>query len=201
MAAKEAPVQLAERMRTIAGSRGLLVLAAAWGFAEATLFFIVPDVVVGFVGLFAPRRTPLVLGATILGAVIGSLVLFALSGPFGAALGAAIAVLPGLGPADLERARAELTAQGMSAALNGPLQGLPLKLYIHEAVGLGIGPLAVAVFTVLNRLERIGLSAAVSAVIGLVLRRPIDRHPRVFLGLYAAFWVVSYAVYLRIRAG
>ena len=44
---------------------GGTIAAALWGVAEATLFFVVPDVLVGWIALRGPRRTLVVwLGAT-----------------------------------------------------------------------------------------------------------------------------------------
>src|SRR6476619_4120845 len=42
-----------------------------WGFAEATLFFIIPDALLGAVALFAPRAAPRVLACTLVGALAG----------------------------------------------------------------------------------------------------------------------------------
>ena len=175
-------------------SRAALVLIAAWAFAEAILWFVVPDVIAGLVVLFTPRRflpaLATVCGAALLGALALTLLATATGG-----IGDLLVALPGITGADLARASGELQAQGAAALLNGPLQGLPVKVYVHQAALLGTPPPAVAAFVVLNRLERVGISLLVTLAVGWGLRRQITRWPRVALALYLAIWVLIYATY------
>src|SRR5687768_13543988 len=62
-----------------------LVAAMAWGFAEATLFFLVPDLVVGWIALRSPRRVLAPSVAASAGAVVGGLLVYANAGWFMAA--------------------------------------------------------------------------------------------------------------------
>ncbi len=182
----------------IAASTGALWVAAAWGAAEASLFFLVPDLWVMFVALFAPGRTLKVLLATVAGALVGATLLWWLA-PSWPALGDAVAALPGIRPVDLATASGELDGQGLGAFLNGPLQGLPVKLYIHGAALLGQPLGGVLLMVALNRLERVGLSAAVAWVVGTVFRRPIERHPRAVLAGYVGLMLVTYGAYFTLR--
>ena len=185
-------------IQRIAGSTGALWVAAVWGAAEAFLFFLVPDLWIMFVALFAPGRTLKALLAAVAGALVGATALWWLA-PSWPPLGDAIAALPGIRPADLASASRELNAQGVSAFLNGPLQGLPVKIYVHAAALLGQPLPAVLVLVALNRIERIGLSALVAWVIGTVFRRPIGRHPRIVLLGYVGLMSVIYLAYFRSR--
>ncbi len=182
----------------IAASTGALWVAAGWGAAEASLFFLVPDLWVMFVALFAPGRTLKVLRATVAGALVGATLLWWLA-PSWPALGDAIAALPGIRPVDLATASGELGGQGLGAFLNGPLQGLPVKLYIHGAALLGQPLGGVLLMVALNRLERVGLSAAVAWAVGTVFRRPIERHPRAVLAGYIGLMLVTYGAYFTLR--
>ncbi len=182
----------------IAASTGALWVAAGWGAAEASLFFLVPDLWVMFVALFAPGRTLRALGATIAGALVGATLLWWLT-PSWPALGDAIAALPGIRPVDLATASSELSGQGLGAFLNGPLQGLPVKLYVHGAALLGQPLGGVLLMVALNRLERVGLSAAVAWAVGTVFREPIERHPRAVLAGYIGLVLVIYGAYFTLR--
>jgi membrane protein YqaA with SNARE-associated domain len=56
---------------------GLMALALFWGFAEATLFFIVPDVLLSAIAVWRGRRSALHGTAwTIAGAVLGGLLMY-----------------------------------------------------------------------------------------------------------------------------
>ena len=63
-----------------------LVLAAVWGFSEATLFFIVPDVIVGLIALHHPRKALWAGGAAVAGACVGGALLYAVGSQIGADL-------------------------------------------------------------------------------------------------------------------
>jgi hypothetical protein len=182
-----------ERLVRRLSSRAALWVGGAWGLAEASLFFIVPDVWLGFVALYAPRRAPVTLLAIVAGAVVGAALLYVATLVVGDGLSGLIVGLPGIAPADLSQARSELADQGAIAFLNGPLQGLPVKVYIHAAALHGIDLLSVTVAVVLNRLERIVLFGLVMATVGFVARPAIARWPRACAILYGLTWVIFYA--------
>ncbi len=182
----------------LAASTGALWVAFAWGAAEASLFFLVPDLWIVFVALFAPWRTVKALLATIVGALVGATVLWWLA-PIWPGLGDAIAALPGIRPADLARAASDLAGQGLGAFLGGPIQGLPVKVYIHQAALLGEPLPGVLAMVALNRIERVGLSALVAAILGTVFRGSIRRHPSATLAGYVVLITAIYGAYFSLR--
>ena len=183
------------RLVGLASGWSVLVVAFAWAMAEASLFFVVPDVWLGLVALYAPRRMLVTLVAVILGAVTGGALLHLATPPLGDTLSRWIVALPGIGATDLDQARAELASQGIAAFLNGPLQGLPVKLYIHAAALDRFGLPDVTLAVALNRLERIGIFGLVMTLLGVVGRPLISRWPRAVLLAYVMAWVVFYAVF------
>ena len=58
------------RVSDHAKSSWSIIIAFVWGFAEATAFFIVPDVYLGFVALFNWRRGLSAMAATLIGAML-----------------------------------------------------------------------------------------------------------------------------------
>lgn len=188
---------LGDRLTAIAESRAALVVAGVWGFAEATLFFVVPDVWLGFVALFAPRRALSAFGITLVGAVLGALVLYTLA-PMLPGLPRYFDALPAISAEDLERVAASLMAEGPLAFVSSLFQGLPIKLHVHAAAVLDLPLPGVLAMVVVNRLLRVGLVTMGIAVAGHVLRAPIRRHPAITLtlyglgvvGLYFYFWFV-----------
>ena len=179
-------------------SNAALVVAGAWAFAEATLWFIVPDVFAGFVVLFAPRRFSRTLGAVVVGGLLGALALTSLTAATGG-ISRLLVALPGITYADLGQASVELQAQGAVALLNGPLQGLPVKVYVHEAALLATPLPVLAAFVVLNRLERVGISLLLAMAVGSALRRRIAQWPRLALALYVGLWAAIYVAYYTMR--
>lgn len=189
---------MADRLTAIAESRAALVVAGAWGFAEAILFFVVPDVWVAFVAGFSPRRAIPVLLATTMGAVAGAAVLY-LGVPTAPWLTDAFIALPGVHASDLARVDAAIEVEGWLIFTGGIPAGDPVKLAIRAAALAGLPLTGVLVAVALNRLVRVGMTALIFGIIGTVFRGPIHRHPAVAMALYAACWIGIYAVYWTVR--
>jgi hypothetical protein len=182
-------------------SPAALWIAGLWALAEAALMVIVPDAWLGLVGLFAPRRVPAALAAIAAGAVVGAALLVGLTVLAPSGTTALLDALPGISVGDLERVRGELAADGLAAFVAGPIQGLPLKLYVHEATLAGLAGPLLFVFVVLNRLVRVGVFGLVLAIAGLVARPAVARWPRTVAIVYTIAWVIFYAAYFASRPG
>lgn len=186
-------------VRAVSG-RAALAVAFAWGVGEATLLFVVPDLWLGFVSLYAPRRFVVTLLAVVAGGVVGAALLFLATPGLGDGLSQLLASLPGTGPDDLAQARTELAAQGAAAFLNGPVQGLPVRLYVHGAALDGIDLPSVLAGTALNRAMRIGLFGLTMAALGVVARPLIIRWPRVVAVAYVVAWIIFYGWFWSVRS-
>ena len=182
-------------------SRAALWVGAAWGFAEATFFFVVPDVWLGFVALYAPRRTPTTLAAIVAGAAAGVTVLYLATLVAADALTSAVLTMPGIGPADLEQARVRLAEDGVMAILTALIEGRPIKLYALAAALDGLGLVELVLFAVLNRLVRLVIVGVVLGSVGWAGRSIIARRPRAVAVLYVLSWTLFYAVYLVTHQG
>jgi hypothetical protein len=194
------PAAYLRLVRAVSG-RAALAIAFVWGLAEATLFVVVPDAWLGFTALYAPRRVVVTLLAIVAGAVAGAALMFAVTPLAGDGLTRILVALPGITPADLAHARTELGAQGAAAFLNGPLQGLPVKLYIHGAALDGLGVVPVLLGTALNRIARIGIFGLAMAIVGIVARSAIARWPRAVAAAYIVAWAIFYLAYWSGAAG
>jgi membrane protein YqaA with SNARE-associated domain len=173
-----------------------------WGFAEATLFFVVPDVWLGWVGLVARRSAAAVLGLTLAGALLGGTVTYAVATV--SAPETTAALLDGVPTVDrdaIERVSAEMREHGPRSVLYGPLRmGTPYKLYARAA---GVQDESLARFllwSVPGRLERMLLVTVAAVVAGRLLGRWIATRRRRVLALYALVWLAVYAVYV-VRIG
>lgn len=178
------------------------MIGFAWGLAEATLFFIVPDVWIGWVALVARRSAWAVLAFTLAGALIGGTVTYAVGTATAPTTSAAI--LDGVPTVDrdaIRRVSGEMEEHGPRSVVYGPLRmGTPYKLYARAA---GVQDESLASFllwSIPGRLERFLPLTALAILAGLILRRWIAARPRLTLGLYAAIWLGFYAVYV-VRIG
>lgn len=111
----------------------LMLLGSFWGFAEATLFFILPDVGLTRTALFSFHRACWQAAAALLGAVIGGLVLWQWAQRSPEQAQTWISRVPFVRPWMLNQAKGELAQEGASALMQGPKRGIPYKAYAVEA--------------------------------------------------------------------
>ena len=180
-------------------SRGAIAVAAVWGAAEASFFFIVPDAWIGLVALLAPRRAPAAVAAAVAGAIAGALALFLAGARSGDTVDRAFLRLPGIRVRDVQEVRHAVSSRGYRAFLDAPLRALPVKLYVREAQRAGRPLAPVLAATALNRLARLVPVTAAFALIGRRQRRLVAQRRRAVLAVYAAGWTLFYALYWRRR--
>ncbi|HHQ43100.1 MAG TPA: hypothetical protein ENK20_12535 [Chromatiales bacterium] len=184
------------------GVRAALAVAALWGLAEATLFFLVPDVWLTLLatraaGAPAPWRRlllPACLAATA-GAVAGGLLMHAWGAHDPAAALAAVERVPAVSAEMAARVRAGLEAHGLAALFLGPLTGTPYKLYAVQAGALGIGAAAFAAVSVPARLARFLVLSWAAAALARRLR------PRWRVPAALAAWALFYAWFFSVMPG
>ena len=184
------------RLERVASGRTGIALVGAWAFAEAIAFPIIPDALIGLLALIAPRRTLVLFAVLIVGALVGTVVMYALTLAAPGTAESMLLALPGIPDTMLVAAR-ETVAGGnpASIALVGP--GTPLKVYTFAWATGAEALLALAVGAVLNRIARIGPGLLVLAALGRVAPGFLRRHDRLVLAVYATSYVVGYALYWR----
>ena len=172
----------------------MLLLAIAWAFAEAILFFIVADVPISWIAVRHGWRAGLAaaLVASVAAAAGGALLYgWAAADPAGAR--DMIAALPGIDGATIEAAAAGFAQDGYWAMPRGSLSGVPYKLYALAAAGEGRALLPFLLLSALVRLPRFAAAALAAAFMSRLLSRRLTMRAR--LGLLAAIWVAFYAFY------
>ncbi len=169
-------------------------MVAAWAFAEALLLFIVADVPISALALRGGWRAAW--RAALLAALFAALgglavIAWARSDPAGAR--AAMAALPAITPALIDGTAAHWRTDGFAAMLAGSFSGVPYKLFALAAAGDGSGAADFFLTSVLARLPRFLLIAAVFFAIGNVLRPRLSG--RAIAALFVLGWSVFYAWY------
>ncbi len=189
-------------LRERAASPAAVRLGFLWGFAEATLFFIVPDVLLGAVALFSPRSAPRVLALTLAGALVGGAVTYLVASDLRPARSEAIVdAVPTVRQSAIRRVDREMRAEGPRSVVHGPVRmGTPYRLYARAAGAQEQSLGAFLLWSVPGRLERMLPVTLLAALAGLLGRRWIAGRPRATVGLYAAGWIAVYAVYV-VRVG
>ena len=178
----------------------ILALLVLWGIGEAVVLPVVPDVLIGFLLLAAPRQIVPVLAAAIGGGVIGSVAGWWLLRHRPRLVERVLAVQPGLGRPGLEEAEGRLRQRGSWRAFAQIGPGLPLKAYLHaqadvapatgwpERVGLAF----------VNRLARLG-PVAIAFALASPLVSSAPSTPAGFAIVYGAAWTAFYLAYWIVR--
>ena len=173
---------------------GITVVAALWGFAEATLFFVVADV---WLTVVAFRHGPLrALHACIpaaLGAVAGGALMFLWGALDPPSVQEALDAIPAIGDQMIGGVRDALRADGLIAMGIGAFSGVPFKVYASQAPAVGISLALFLGVGLAARLARFVLVAVIAGWIGHGLGRIAGPGPA--LWLLAGFWILFYGFY------
>ena len=168
-----------------------IALAFLWGFAEGTLFFILPDVPLSLAAMLRPRRALIHLAAIVAGALLAGAVMFSWSAR-GPNARYAVAQVPLVTPAMFERAESDYREFGIWAASVGPVRGIPYKVYAVEASEHSSLRSFLTV-TIPSRIWRLLVVWLGFAGTGLLLRK-VGR-ASLAPALHASFWTVVYVFY------
>jgi len=169
------------------------LLAFVWGIAEATVFFVVPDVLITRAALGSLRNGLLTAAVAIAGALVGG----AISYEWGKAdLDTARRVLdslPAISIGMLDHAQQALASDGIFAAFIGSFSGVPYKVFAVHAASVGITLPVFVLASIPVRGVRFVLLAALARAFarGVV---PSWSMRRLHL-VWAGAWVVNYAIY------
>ncbi len=168
--------------------------AFLWGVAEATLFFIVPDMLLSAIGLRrgvkAAARASIIAA---LGASAGGVIMYLWSARDPAGAHAAVLAVPAISAAMADTAAATMAENWFAATLLGPLSSTPFKLYAILAPAAGASLPAFALASVAARLPRFLAVSIGVALIGAWLRPRIGEKPLPWL--LAGAWVLFYAAF------
>ena len=173
---------------------GAAALLFAWGFAEATVFFIVADAAVGWIalrrGAKAGLRAAFVAAA---GAVLGIALLYGWAAHDPEAALSLVDAVPFVTPELIEGMRAGLAADGAEAVLAAGATGVPIKIAAALAPASGIG---IASFLSLGFAQRLARFSAVALLTAGIARLLPERWTAgMRLALWTGFWILFYAVY------
>lgn len=176
---------------------GGIIAAALWGVAEATLFFVVPDVLVGWLALRRPRRMLAAwLAATVGGIAGASLVHTAVRNGWDP--DPLFRALPGTQIGDIPRVRAAIADDPTRAFVLGAISGVPVKIYVAEAARAGLPLRRTVLLVAINRAPRIGVSGLAAGAIGTATRRT-GPGSLATSAIYVVGWIVFYAWYWVVR--
>lgn len=167
----------------------LKLAAFLWGLAEATLFFIVPDVLLSAVALNRLRAALIACAWATAGALIGGALLFTWGAHDPASAWAVLDRIPAIDTDMQASVREALDEHGLAALFLGPLTGTPYKLY---AVAAGQTGLSLTAFLLVSIPARAVRFVLLCLLVHLIARQ-LPSNAR--LPVLAACWLAFYGAY------
>lgn len=178
---------------------GINLIAALWGFAEATLFVLVPDILLSALSLSRLRTGLVACLWTLAGALMGGAVMYIWGFKNLPGALAVLEALPGISPELLERVHQNLAEHGLVEIFLAPLFGVPYKILAVQAPAAGISLGAFLFISIPARLVRF---ASVTALAWWIFGRlPSRWSHRRKLALLFVCWLIFYAFYFSVMPG
>ncbi len=169
-------------------------LSFFWGFAEATVFFIVPDMLISLVAIFSRALFLRTAVAALAGALIGGAAVYLAAIHAPALVAAIMRSVPFISDLMIARVRNEYADMGNRALFYGPISGTPYKLYAFAAPPYASLAIFLAV-SIPARLLRFLTVGGFATLMAYLLRRYLKCSDRILVGIHAAAWAVFYVAY------
>lgn len=175
-----------------------MIIAALWGFAEATLFFLVPDIWLSVLAVRHGWKRGLAASMVALaGALVGGLAMYGWGASDAATAREVLIRVPAIDPAMIMEVRNTLATDGIVAIFLGPLYGIPYKIYAVEAAAAGFGPALFLAISIPARLFRFLVVTFVCGAASMTISRWLDLRWRT--GLLGVIWIAFYFFYFSVN--
>jgi hypothetical protein len=170
-------------------------IAAAWGLAEATLFFVVPDVLLSWLAGFRPRVAWPAVAACLGGALLGGLLMYLAAADSPPRMRALLDLVPAINADFIAATGAALRDQYGPQMLRAGFSGVPYKILAVESGAQGQSLATFLGWSVPARLSRWVLVVLLARGVTLFVRSRFAAADRVLWTLWGAGWGIVYVVY------
>lgn len=172
------------------------VISVSWGFAEATLFFFVPDIWITLMALSGFRKGLRSCLLALAGALVGGCLTYLLGISYEKEILTIFDYLPSISVETMNWVSQEMKEQGVWAVFVGPGSGTPYKIYAATAASANMSLAAFLAVSVPARLLRFLGACLAARCLALVLKKvELKRQIRVMM----VFWVVIYVIYFSVK--
>ncbi|MBL7661461.1 hypothetical protein JNK13_01795 [bacterium] len=176
----------------------IFYLAAFWGFGEATLFFLVPDILLSFVALRDLRLALKLSFIAALFATFGGVLMYGFGFYDESLAFNLLSNIPAIDFKLIQLVQVQIAELGYFSLLQGAFSGVPYKIYAVNIGALHQGPLDLLLFLLVSvpaRFVRFILSVFVSRIVSNFLSPYASVQHQTLV--FCIFWVVFYAVYFQ----
>lgn len=179
----------------LAASRVAIVAAFTWGLAEATVFFIVPDVLLMSIAMRSRRGGMRAALAALCGALIGGALMYGTGERAPREAEAFLESVPAISSSLVAEVKQEIDDRGLSSVMLGPMQGQPYKIYAVEWGARRGSLLSFLVISIPARAVRFILTVLVASFVTLWIARWTGRRVAIEMVVLVAGWFTFYSFY------
>ncbi len=170
------------------------LISFLWGAAEASFFFVVPDVWLSRVALTSLRAAFLNVLIAVLGALIGGIIVYFVGGYAFETVRFLINFIPAVHTEMVDRVGVDVQERSfLLSMIDASVSGVPYKIYALWAGHLNISLPVFLLFTVIARSLRFIAVIILARGIVVVLMRHMSLET--MLMVHIAFWSVFYVLY------
>ncbi|NVK75623.1 MAG: hypothetical protein HWE24_19285 [Oceanospirillaceae bacterium] len=168
-------------------------VASIWGLLEATVFFIVPDVLLTY--LASKRERPLMKAIimTTLGAFVGGLIMHGLGHTNYGLSVQLLNQIPAIDETMIATVQSMLEELGLTALFLGPMLGIPFKIFAVEAAAASFNPILFLLISIPARMLRFVLLAYAARLIATKILSSLSQRSLTLIWLVG--WIGFYALY------
>jgi membrane protein YqaA with SNARE-associated domain len=177
------------------GSSAVQLVAFFWGLAEATVFFIVPDVLLSVISCRSVRAGWKAILSTVVGAILGGFIMYGFGYTDPVTSHNLLLHVPAIHTSLTERVHAQMSSHPNTAVLAGPLIGVPYKIYAVEAGTQRNGLFGFLLISIPARGFRFVLTMLVASGIARIIAPWTKRSVSIELGILSVFWIGFYTFY------
>jgi membrane protein YqaA with SNARE-associated domain len=175
---------------------GVKLLAIAWGLAEATVFFIVPDVLLTYLALKDPRRATKACLWVLVGALVGGIAMFCWGHYDLKCAEKFLTAVPAIDEELLNKVEQQIDDDGVKATFFGPMAGRPYKIYAVYAGAKDISFPSFLLVSIPARLLRFILLTWITWWVASKLLTKLQTRKKAFV--LTAVWIAFYSWYFAI---
>jgi membrane protein YqaA with SNARE-associated domain len=172
---------------------GIVIASILWGFAEATLFFIIPDVLLSAVALRSGKKAFYACCYALLGALIGGTIMYFWGVTNPASSYQIVEKVPAIDQAMMQEVKTSLASDGLLSMILGPAKGIPYKIYAITASGVGISYAAFLLSSIPARFGRFFLVTLLAWAIGKYALPKWSLKSKFII--WAVAWLIIYTLY------
>lgn len=174
-----------------------MILAFLWSLAEATFFFIIPDVIITFIALHSFKAGLQASLIAVLGALIGGSYMYFLASKNYTSAYRIVERVPAISKKMIREVKNDIKKRGLMAMVFGVIYGIPYKIYAIMAPKYKISYVTFILVSIPARFARFFLTSTAAWFMADIL---LENFPMwIKYVAWAIIWTVVYSIYWTIR--